>query len=52
MPLSIARRYWIVANSWGLTWGDKGFFQIQKGVDACGIEYGPLDRGCPIAAAI
>ena len=42
-------RYWIVANSWGLSWGNTGYFQIQRGVDACGIEYGPLDRGCPIA---
>ena len=48
--LTCRLRYWIVANSWNTSWGNKGFFQIVRGVDSCGIEYGPLDRGCPIAA--
>lgn len=30
--------YWLVANSWGTWWGDKGFIKILRGSDNCGIE--------------
>jgi len=30
--------YWLVANSWNPSWGDKGYFKIARGTDECGIE--------------
>jgi len=31
-------KYWLVANSWNVHWGDQGFFKIIRGVNECGIE--------------
>jgi len=38
--------YWIVANSWNEDWGDKGYFNILRGTDECGIE-GEISAGLP-----
>ena len=31
-------KYWVVENSWGEDWGEKGFFRIRRGTDECAIE--------------
>ncbi|TVU16469.1 hypothetical protein EJB05_40037, partial [Eragrostis curvula] len=39
-------KYWIAMNSWGQTWGDKGFFLMRRGADyihgLCGVDVNPL----------
>ncbi|VDP28867.1 unnamed protein product [Soboliphyme baturini] len=30
--------YWLVTNSWNVSWGDNGLFKILRGSNECGIE--------------
>ena len=36
--------YWLMANSWGTSFADKGYFRILRGKNFCGIE-GNVDEG-------
>lgn len=36
------QRYWILQNSWGETFGEKGYFRLYRGTNMCGITKYPV----------
>ena len=35
------KKYWLIRNSWGERWGEKGHMRIERGLDILGVESSP-----------
>ena len=47
-----AKKYWVVRNSWGTSWGNDGYIYVKEGLNACGIAMdATVVRGASVGTA-